>query len=120
MLGFRDSIMLLLAFKGIGFPLSGAGEEPRLLYVRVCVDTISATRASRDTQHRQGLQDGLKIAEEIRLFWPQLRQRTEGFPGLEAELSHLFSALAYLASRAASVGGQNTVMEKSIWQKLGE
>lgn len=37
MLGFLDSIMLLLAFKGIGFPLSGAGEGPQLLFVRVCV-----------------------------------------------------------------------------------
>lgn len=33
MLGFLDAIMLLLAFKGIGFPRSGAGEEPLLLCV---------------------------------------------------------------------------------------
>lgn len=37
MLGFLDSIVLLLAFKGIRFPLSGAGEKPWLLCVYVCV-----------------------------------------------------------------------------------
>lgn len=37
MLGFLDSIMLLLAFKGIEFPVSGAGEGLVSLYVCVCV-----------------------------------------------------------------------------------
>ncbi len=45
MLGFLDSIMLLLAFKGIRFPLSGAGEE--LLLLPVCVQLVS--EASKDT-----------------------------------------------------------------------
>lgn len=50
MLGFLDSIMLLLAFKGIRFLLSGAGEEPLLLLcVHVCLSAISITQARKDT-----------------------------------------------------------------------
>lgn len=56
MLGFLDSIMLLLAFKGIGFPVSGAGEE----LLPVCVCTISITQASKDTS-LQGLGTGLRL-----------------------------------------------------------
>lgn len=71
--------MLLLAFKGIRFPLSGAGEEPVLL----CVCTISITLAGKKKGKKNssaGPGDGLKIAEEISLLWSDFQQKTDCFP----------------------------------------